>query len=313
MARPRAGRARAPRSTRSARSRPGPVRAVLGPCVHPARYEFGADLLDRLVARLGPEVAARTDDRHARARHPGRGARRRSPRPGSTTSTTSTCAPRRRPTTSRTAATASPVARPWSWCATRERPSPTVATRWPRCGARIAAAAARAGRDPATVTLVAATKTVDAERGRRRSSTPGCVDLGENRAQELLAKAAALAGRRRRRWHFLGQLQRNKVRALAPWVACWQSVDRPELGAEIARRAPGRPGARRGEPGGGAAEGRLRARRGAGARRRAPRPTGLDVAGLMTVPPARRRPPPLVRARCASRPPRSSSPSCRWA
>jgi uncharacterized pyridoxal phosphate-containing UPF0001 family protein len=41
------------------------------------------------------------------------------------------------------------------------------------------------------------------------------------------------------RWHFLGRLQRNKVRALAPWVACWQSVDRPELGAELARRAPG--------------------------------------------------------------------------
>jgi YfiH family protein len=40
---------------------PGPVRAVLGPCVHPGRYEFGPDLLERLVARLGPEVAGRTD------------------------------------------------------------------------------------------------------------------------------------------------------------------------------------------------------------------------------------------------------------
>jgi YfiH family protein len=40
----------------------GPVRAVLGPCVHPERYEFGADLLARLVERLGPEVAARTRD-----------------------------------------------------------------------------------------------------------------------------------------------------------------------------------------------------------------------------------------------------------
>jgi YfiH family protein len=39
----------------------GPVHAVLGPCVHPARYEFGADLLGRLVERLGPEVAAITD------------------------------------------------------------------------------------------------------------------------------------------------------------------------------------------------------------------------------------------------------------
>ena len=40
---------------------PGPVAAVLGPCVRPARYEFGADLLERLVARLGPAVAARTE------------------------------------------------------------------------------------------------------------------------------------------------------------------------------------------------------------------------------------------------------------
>lgn len=40
---------------------PGPVTAWLGPCVHPARYEFGADLLARLVDRLGPEVASTTD------------------------------------------------------------------------------------------------------------------------------------------------------------------------------------------------------------------------------------------------------------
>jgi YfiH family protein len=40
---------------------PGPIRAVLGPCIHPARYEFGPELLERLVARLGPEVAGRTD------------------------------------------------------------------------------------------------------------------------------------------------------------------------------------------------------------------------------------------------------------
>jgi YfiH family protein len=39
---------------------PGPVRAWLGPCVHPDHYEFGADLLERLVARLGPDVASTT-------------------------------------------------------------------------------------------------------------------------------------------------------------------------------------------------------------------------------------------------------------
>jgi YfiH family protein len=40
----------------------GPVRAYLGPCIRPSRYEFGATDLARLVTRLGPEVAARTDD-----------------------------------------------------------------------------------------------------------------------------------------------------------------------------------------------------------------------------------------------------------
>jgi uncharacterized pyridoxal phosphate-containing UPF0001 family protein len=75
--------------------------------------------------------------------------------------------------------------------------------------------------------------------------------IGENYAQELVAKAQALeasatasssapgvvAGRPR--WHFLGRLQRNKVRHLAPLVEVWESVDRPELVDEIARRAPG--------------------------------------------------------------------------
>jgi PLP dependent protein len=99
---------------------------------------------------------------------------------------------------------------------------------------RIDAAAARVGRDPAPITLVAATKTVDLERVQQVVDA-GVVDVGENRAQELLAKTAL----RGANWHFLGQLQRNKVRQLAPWVTCWQSVDRAELGAEIAKRAPG--------------------------------------------------------------------------
>jgi len=157
-----------------------------------------------------------------------------------------------------------------------------VAARVEEVRARIAAAAARAGRDPAAITLVAATKTVDAERVRAVIEA-GVPDVGENRAQELLAKAPLVDGAR---WHFLGRLQRNKVKALVPWVTCWQSVDRPELGAEIARRVPA-PGARvlvevnlgeEPQKGGclpaelpGLVE-RLRGER-------------LDVAGLMTVPP----------------------------
>jgi PLP dependent protein len=101
--------------------------------------------------------------------------------------------------------------------------------------ARIDAAAARVGRDPSQVTLVAATKTVGAELVRAVIAA-GVPDVGENRAQELLEKAPVIGGAR---WHFVGTLQRNKVRALAPWIACWHTVDRDALGAEVARRAPG--------------------------------------------------------------------------
>jgi pyridoxal phosphate enzyme (YggS family) len=107
--------------------------------------------------------------------------------------------------------------------------------------AAIDAAARRAGRDPESITLVAATKTVDAARVAAVLAA-GVRDLGENRAQELLAKAPVLAGAvpgAEPRWHFLGALQRNKVKALAPWISCWQSVDRAVLGPAIARHAPG--------------------------------------------------------------------------
>jgi hypothetical protein len=69
-------------------------------------------------------------------------------------------------------------------------------------------------------------------------------DFGESYAQELTAKAEALAdqpGPMTPRWHFIGQLQKNKVRQVAPHVHLWQSVDRLSLAAEVARRAPGAP------------------------------------------------------------------------
>jgi PLP dependent protein len=100
---------------------------------------------------------------------------------------------------------------------------------------RVAEAARRAHRDPRDVVLVAAAKTVDAARVRAIVDA-GVPDIGENRAQELVAKATEVPGAR---WHFIGGLQRNKVRALAPWVTWWHSVDRASLGDEIARRAPG--------------------------------------------------------------------------
>jgi len=91
-----------------------------------------------------------------------------------------------------------------------------------------------AGGDPAAITIVGAKPpTVDA---CRAAVAAGIVDLGENRAQELLAKAADVSGVR---WHFIGRLQTNKVRALTPHVALWQSVDRADAVDAIAARVPG--------------------------------------------------------------------------
>ncbi|MGI8755196.1 MAG: YggS family pyridoxal phosphate-dependent enzyme [Acidimicrobiales bacterium] len=97
-----------------------------------------------------------------------------------------------------------------------------------------------AGGDLDQVAILAVTKGFGAE-AVRAAVAVGLLDVGENYAQELLAKAAAAASSPATapRWHAIGRLQRNKVRQLAPVVSCWQSVDRRALGDEIARRSPG--------------------------------------------------------------------------
>jgi pyridoxal phosphate enzyme (YggS family) len=92
-----------------------------------------------------------------------------------------------------------------------------------------------AGGDPASVRIVAVTKGHPASRVREALAA-GLDDIGESYAQELIAKAEEVEGAR---WHFVGRLQRNKVRHLAGLVDLWQSVDRLSLAAEIARHAPG--------------------------------------------------------------------------
>ncbi len=93
--------------------------------------------------------------------------------------------------------------------------------------ARIAAAAAAAGRDPSEVALLAVSKTWPAT-DVRALATAGQRDFGENRAQELVGKAPELADLPLR-WHFVGQLQRNKAAAVARLGAVVHSVDRPSL------------------------------------------------------------------------------------
>lgn len=87
----------------------------------------------------------------------------------------------------------------------------------------------------AGVRLVAVTKGQPIE-AARAAVAAGVVDLGENYAHDLVAKAAEVP---EARWHYLGAVQRRKVRELAPHVALWQSVARVEEGEAIARAAPG--------------------------------------------------------------------------
>ena len=147
---------------------------------------------------------------------------------------------------------------------------------------RVAAVRARiSGITDRAVSIVAVTKTfgIDAMEAAWRA---GCDAVGENYAQELLAKAPGVpAGCP---VHFIGRIQSNKVRQIAPIVALWESVDRDRVVDEIARRAPG---ARvllqvdtTAEPGkGGCDPGALD-----GLLARA-REAGLVVEGLMTVGP----------------------------
>lgn len=99
-----------------------------------------------------------------------------------------------------------------------------------------------AGGDLAAVRVVAVTKGFGPE-AVAAATEAGLSDVGENYAQELVAKAAAVrpspTERTPLRWHFLGTVQRNKVRSLAPLVDCWQGVARVVEGEEIARRRPG--------------------------------------------------------------------------
>jgi pyridoxal phosphate enzyme (YggS family) len=96
-----------------------------------------------------------------------------------------------------------------------------------------------AGGRPEEITLVAVTKGFGPEVAVLAAAA-GLVDLGENYAQELVAKAPVVAEAGHGvRWHAIGRLQRNKVRQLAPVVHLWQAVDRIDLATEIARRAPG--------------------------------------------------------------------------
>jgi PLP dependent protein len=122
---------------------------------------------------------------------------------------------------------------------------------------RIAAAAAKVRRDPAEITLIAVTKTAAPEQIREILQL-GVVDLGESRVQVLTQRAAQLneffqrraihgdgSPGQKIRWHLIGHLQRNKVKAVLPLVQMVHSIDSLRLAeeldiqaAKISRRIP---------------------------------------------------------------------------
>jgi pyridoxal phosphate enzyme (YggS family) len=85
------------------------------------------------------------------------------------------------------------------------------------------------------VSIVAVTKTFGPE-AITAAVEAGCRSIGENYAQELLTKRDAAAAAD---VHFIGQLQTNKVRQIAGLVDVYETVDRPRLANEIAKRDPG--------------------------------------------------------------------------
>ncbi|MEU8381841.1 YggS family pyridoxal phosphate-dependent enzyme [Streptosporangium sp. NPDC048865] len=152
---------------------------------------------------------------------------------------------------------------------------------------QIAEACRASGRHREELTLIAVSKTYPASDVRLLAGL-GITDVGENRDQEASVKARECAGLGLR-WHFVGQLQTNKVRSVAGYADVVHSVDRPRLVTALSREAlaagrtitclvqvaldgdPGRGGARPGE-----VEALADAVAGAG---------GLRLGGVMAVAP----------------------------
>jgi len=99
---------------------------------------------------------------------------------------------------------------------------------------RIARAAVRGGRDPASITLIGATKSIDVDRVRAAFHA-GLRDFGENRVQEAVPKIAAVGAGPR--WHLIGHLQRNKARHSVGAFGVIHSIDTVALAETVDRAA----------------------------------------------------------------------------
>ena len=114
-----------------------------------------------------------------------------------------------------------------------------LAARLAEVDAGIANAARAAGRDPGSITRIVVTKFHPAAMVEELYGL-GVRDVGENRQQELSEKAAAVGDLEGLRWHFIGQAQTNKARAIRAAAAVVHSVDRIEDRGRTAMPPPRR-------------------------------------------------------------------------
>jgi hypothetical protein len=155
---------------------------------------------------------------------------------------------------------------------------------------RIDRAAAACGRARSSIRLVAVSKTKPAA-AIREAYAAGQRDFGENYAQELGAKASELADLPDLRWHFIGHLQSNKARVVAPVAHLVHTVDGASLARELGKRtAAARPGIRLGvlvevNVGGEAQKSGAAPEAVPGVLDAIAAEPALEVRGLMTIPP----------------------------
>ena len=110
-----------------------------------------------------------------------------------------------------------------------------IAARIAAVRGQIDEAAARAGRPPGAVRLLAVSKTKP-PLAIRAAYAAGQREFGESYAQELAQKAEALRDLDGIVWHFIGRLQRNKARQVVQAAGVVHTVDRAELAAELGKR-----------------------------------------------------------------------------
>lgn len=113
----------------------------------------------------------------------------------------------------------------------------TLAENVQRVRHRIEAAAQLAGRSPDDISLLAVSKGQSAAKILHMHEASGLCDFGENYAQELLQKANELSAVTSLRWHYIGQLQSNKIPKLIPIVASIHSVSSEKQIRLIAQHA----------------------------------------------------------------------------